>query len=316
MGRRPDVIAEVTEEDMKLSGFSFARNADTFYYPIAESIRSVLPVCDEFVIAIGKGDPGDRTRELVAAIGDPRIRIIDTEWSQRETLRSRIYSQQTNLALGACTGDWCLYIQADEVVHEQYLPAIRARCEQLAGDREVEALLFRFRHFWGDYRHYLVSHKWYPREIRIVRNGLGVESTGDAQSFRLDGRKLRVAAVDAEVFHYGYVRPPDLMFRRTYDVTATYWGQEKAREMMKGRPKYFDYGSLAKLPRYTGTIPEVLRQRASEMHWADRLQYDGQSQTKHKHERFKYTLLTFIEQKLFGGRAHFGYKNYVLLKGK
>ncbi len=300
---------------MRISGFSFARNAEKFYYPIAESIRSVLPICDEFVIALGRGDGDDRTREIVRHIGDAKIRIVETDWSDRDALRSRIYSRETNVSLSQCSGDWCFYIQADEVVHEKYLPAIRRRCEQLLDDRRVEGLLFSFRHFWGDYRHYVANHKWYPREIRIVRNGLGVESVGDAQSFRVGARKLRVAPVDAEVFHYGYVRPPDLMFRRTREVTETYWGSEKAAEMTKDKPGYFDYGSLEKLSVYDGGIPEVMRERAARIDWTGQLQYKGKSTVRHKHDRLKYRILTFIEQRLFGARVHFGYKNYTLVRG-
>ena len=62
---------------MKISGFSFCRNAQKLYYPLAESIRSILPLCDEFVVAVGKGDADDRTRETIEGIGDPKIRILD-----------------------------------------------------------------------------------------------------------------------------------------------------------------------------------------------------------------------------------------------
>ena len=102
---------------MTISGFSFARNAYKLGYPIVESILSVLPICDEFVIAIGKGDEDDNTRDMVIAIGSPKIKIIDTEWTDREHLKNLIYSQQTNIALRECSGDWCFYIQADEVLH-------------------------------------------------------------------------------------------------------------------------------------------------------------------------------------------------------
>jgi len=93
---------------MKISGFSFARNTVKLYYPIAESIRSILPVCDEFVIAVGRGDEDDTTRAAVESIGDPKIRIIDTVWS--DTLENKVLAEQTNIALDACTGDWCFYI--------------------------------------------------------------------------------------------------------------------------------------------------------------------------------------------------------------
>ncbi|NOZ61993.1 MAG: hypothetical protein GXO74_09965, partial [Calditrichaeota bacterium] len=207
---------------MKISGFSFVRNGDKLYYPVVESIRSILPIVDEFVIAVGKGDPDDETREKIAAIGDPKIRIIDTVWEEKYFKKGVINAMQTNIAKEACSGDWLFYLQADEVVHEKYLPIIQKRCEELLPNEEVEGLLFRYKHFWGDYEHYHAGHGWYPFEIRIIRNRPDIYSWQSAQSFRRfdyydnprqpEGHhKLKVALVDAEIYHYGWVRPPHLM---------------------------------------------------------------------------------------------------------
>ncbi|MGH7953853.1 MAG: glycosyltransferase, partial [Limisphaerales bacterium] len=38
---------------MKVSGFTFLRNGQKFGYPFVESIRSILPIVDEFVVALG-----------------------------------------------------------------------------------------------------------------------------------------------------------------------------------------------------------------------------------------------------------------------
>jgi hypothetical protein len=299
---------------MKISGFSFARNADRLGYPIVESIRSVLPVCDEFVIAIGAGDEGDRTRDQVIEIGSPKIRIIDTEWTDRDRLKHAIYSQQTNVALGECTGDWCFYIQADEVLHEKYLDAVAKRCDELYALEKVEGLLFGFRHFWGDYNHYQLGHAWYPYEIRVVRNRIGAASIGDAQSFLNNGRKLNVAFANAEMFHYGYVRNPDLMQKRNVETETTYRGAAETQKLFKKAADVFDYGPLDKLPVFKGTHPSVMDARVRAMDWKDLLQYGGTDKTRYHHDKFKYRFLTFLEQNLFGGRQIGGFKNYVLLK--
>ncbi|MBM3912615.1 MAG: glycosyltransferase family 2 protein, partial [Sphingomonadales bacterium] len=41
---------------MKVSGFTFIRNAVLLDYPILEAIRSILPLCDEIVVAVGKSE--------------------------------------------------------------------------------------------------------------------------------------------------------------------------------------------------------------------------------------------------------------------
>jgi len=293
---------------MKISGFSFCRNAAKLYYPVVESIRSILPICDEFVVAVGRGDKDDRTRELIEGMGDPRVRIIDTEWTDREKLRGWIHSQQTNIALNACKGDWCFYLQSDEVVHERDLPVIKARCEQLQNNARVQGLVFRYLHFWGDYQHVHRNHAWYSNEIRIVRNGIDVQSFRTAQSFRHKLKRLHAARVDAEIFHYGWVRPPALMKEKSHHFFHTHHGKDRADEMIGTQP--FDYGSLEKIPLFQGSHPTVMKVWLDKFDWADQLQYTGPSKTLYKHDFLKNRILTFIEQQIFADRLRLGVKPY------
>jgi len=313
---------------MKISGFSFVRNGVSLYYPVAESIRSILPICDEFVIAVGRGDEGDTTRQAIEAIGDPKIRIIDTEWKEEFFKKGVINAMQTDIAQQACSGDWLFYVQADEVVHEKYLPVIKKRCEELLNVPEVEGLLFRYRHFWGDYAHYHGGHGWYPHEIRIVRNLPDVHSWQSAQSFRhfspydnprqeYGTGKLTVAAVDAEIFHYGWVRPPHLMQNKRRALDSVHWGKKRAEEYYNNAPKEFDYGPLDRLRVFNGTHPAVMRDMIAAMDWQNKLQMAGKPnpyRQPHKHERLKYRLLSLFERVFNGGRQVGGFRNYKLIK--
>lgn len=312
---------------MKISGFSFVRHGLKLYYPIIESIRSILPIVDEYVIAVGKGDPDDDTRQRIAAINDPKIKIIDTVWEEQFFKRGIINAMQTDIAKAACHGDWLFYLQADEVVHEDDLPAITARCEELLSNHQVEGLLFKYRHFWGDYNHYHTGHGWYPREIRIIRNEPDIHSWESAQSFRRfdyydhprqpEGhRKLNVAAVDAYIYHYGWVRPPHLMQNKRRSLDSVHWGSKKAREYYDQAPTEFDYGPLNRLSIFKGTHPQVMAERMARMDWQDKLQMSGKPnpyRQLHKHERLKYRLHSLLERYLGGGRQIGGFKNYHLL---
>lgn len=291
---------------MKISGFSFARNAQKFYFPVVQSIKSILPICDEFIIAVG--DSEDNTLEIIKAIDDPKIKIIETVWDKNEYKSGRILHQQTNVALEQCTGDWCFYIQADEVMHEKYLPVVYDRCKQLLGDERIDGLLFDYKHFWGDFDHYHISHAWYPQEIRIIRNNRNITSWRDAQSFRKDQEKINVALAHAEIFHYGWARPPRLMQAKKRDFRK-FWNQHEESEMAA-----FDYGSLEKIPMYTDTYPEVMKEWIESMDWKDQLQYAGKSSVRHKHDLPKYRILTFLEQKIFGGMQIGGFHNYRLVR--
>jgi len=314
---------------MKISGFSFVRNGAKLYYPIREAILSILPICDEFVIAVGKGDEDDNTRDLISSIQDPKIRIIDTQWNEQYYKKGIINSIQTDIAMKECSGDWLFYLQADEVVHEQYLPVIQKRCQELLDKPQVEGLLFNYTHFWGDYDHFHAGHGWYPYEIRIVRNLPNIHSYQSAQSFRYfehydnprqetGTRKLNVALVDAHIYHYGWVRPPHLMQNKRRALDSVHWGKEKAENYYNNAPKYFDYGPLNLLAEFKGTHPKVMQEMISAMDWKDKLQLSGkpnQFRQPHKHELFKYRLISWFERNLLGNRHIGTFKNYQIIKG-
>ena len=300
---------------MKISGFSYACNADSLCYPVKESILSILPVCDEFIMAVGKGKAGDRTLEIIESIGDRKIKIIPTVWDLENNPGDHVFRQQANLALAQCSGDWCFHIQCDEVVHEDGLAEIKKRCEDLVADTEVEGMLLRWRNFWGDYDHYLVNHRLCAREIRIIRNGIGIESYKDSQSFRRNGEKLKVVLLDAYLFHYSYVRPPRVLRKKQIVADAIYRHSD-APEGAEESLAPWDYGSLEKIPRFGGTHPAVMRERIAAMNWADELHYSGPSKVRHKHERLKYRILTWLEQRILGGRYYIGSSNWKLLRKK
>ncbi|MCE2502493.1 MAG: hypothetical protein J4G05_00280 [Chlorobi bacterium] len=315
---------------MKISGFTMVRNALKLYYPIGQSIRSILPIVDEFVVALGDCDLDDRTQEEIDAIGSNKIRVINTVWDLERYPNGTENAHQTDVAKAACSGDWLFYLQADEVVHEDDVHIIESRCRELLEDREVEGLLFRYLHFWGDYYHYHRSHGWYPHEIRIVRNDPDIHSWESAQSFRripgFDGRnyrqqegtyKLSVASVDARIFHYGWVRPPYTMQNKNRALDTIHKGKAQAEELYRDREKQFDYGPLGLLTRFEGTHPGVMNERIADFDWGGELNYgkrDRQTnRSKQKHERLKYRLLTALEQGVLGGRQIGGFHNYVLL---
>ena len=315
---------------MKISGFSFVRNSDKLYYHIKEAILSILPIVDEFVVAVGEGDPDDTTRKSIESINSDKVKIIDTVWDEKYMKRGKIHSIQTNIAKNACSGDWLFYLQADEIVHEKDHKIIVENCNKYLDDKRVEGFLFKYNHFWGDYDHHHKSHRWYPLEIRIIRNDPNIHSWESAQSFRYSEdfkdphqregtRKLRVIKTDAEIFHYGWVRPPHYMVTKSKAFAENHKGKARAEEIFKNIPKEFDYGPLDKIALFKGTHPKVMHHKIKEMDWKDKLQYTGKpnpNRELHKHETFKYRAVTFLEKILNGGNQIFGFKNYEIINNK
>ena len=312
---------------MLISGFSMVRNATKLYYPVKASIESILPIVDEFVIALGNCDSDDLTFEEIKKINSDKIKIIHTEWDIEKYPNGSEYAHQTDIAKKHCKGDWLFYLQSDEVIHEKYLPTIKNRCIELLHNPAVEGLLFNYRHFWGDYSHYIVSHAWYPKEIRIVRNNPEIHSWRDAQSFRripdFDGTsyfqkentyKLKVAQVDAFVYHYGWVRPPEMMQKKRVSFETHMQGEDKAASLFKYEAEYFDYGNLSKLKIFKGAHPAVMENFIMKFNWDHQLYPHVKQMRKHKHDKLKYRMLSFIEQNFLNGNQIAGFKNYELIR--
>jgi hypothetical protein len=294
---------------MRISGFSFVRNAVRLSYPVKEAVRSALSLVDEFVIACGDSDDG--TTEFIRSIGDREIRIIETVWNPDRFIRGRINADQTNIALDACTGDWCVYLQADEVLHEKDLPALREAMERYLHRPEIEGFLFRYIHFFGSYDRYQTAHNWYSREVRIVRNGIGVRSWKDAQGFRIGGRKLRVLPVDADIYHYGWARPPALMTRKQIALSSLYHERSWVDERYPDPDAAFDYGSLKTCRPFVGTHPAVMRERISAMNWTVA---PGKPNPKdNRHDRLSIRILSFIENRVLGRKIG-EYRNYRIVR--
>jgi len=314
---------------MKISGFTFVRNATKLFIPAKEAIASVLPLVDEFVVVLGKGDKDDETEKEILSLKNNKIQIIHSEWETDKYPKNTIFAQQTDLAKSACTGDWLFYIQCDEALHEKYIPVVREALEKYHHDKAVEGLLFHYKHFWGDFDHYNPSHAFYKREIRVIRNLPQIHSWKDAQSFRFhlgdfkpsfenyqkkEGtRKLNVAMVPTEIYHYGWVRPPALMGKKRKVSSTTYRGKEATEKMFEKAEETFDYGPLNKVETFKGTHPSAMQQWIKKIDWQEQLQYSGPRRKKAmlaKHEKKKYLILTWVETHLLGGKQIGEFKNF------
>ena len=242
---------------MKVSGFTIVRNAIKFNYPVLESINSILPVCDEFVINVG--DSEDNTLELMQSIRNPKIRIVQNEWDLSEG--KNVLAQQTNLALKECSGDWAFYLQSDEVIHEKDLPGLKAVMEKYLDDESVDALRFQWLHFYGSCYRYRIDKGWFQKQDRIIRNNGQIVSFGDAYGFeRKDGKPLRRKNAKCLLYHYGWVHPEDVMTQRRVNAEEIGFTSLEDEE----REGDYSYGDLNRFPAYFGSHPMVMKKIINE----------------------------------------------------
>ncbi len=287
---------------MKVTGFSFIRNAVKYDYPIVEAVRSVLPMCDNFVIAVGESE--DETMDLIASIDPGKIKIIETQWDDSLREGGKVLAQETNKAFQAIDDDtdWAFYIQGDEVIHEKYYENILKAMERWKDDDRVDGLLFNYLHFYGSYDYVAASPKWYTHEIRIIKNDKSIYSHNDAQGFKKgNNQKLRVKPANAYVYHYGWVKEPAAM-QRKQESFHKMWHDDQWMEKHIPKVKEFDYSKIDALKLFEGTHPAVMQERIKRKNW----EFDFDPTFNRLSLRYK--LKQFLRDKI---GIDLGYKNYI-----
>lgn len=302
---------------MKISAFTYVRNSITLGYPIVQSIKSLLPLVDEYIAVVG--DSTDGTREAIEGIGDNKIKIIDTIWDDDLRKGGKIFAQQANIGFDAASKDsnWLFHLQADEIIHENDLNIIKQSLQLDLSNERVEGFLLKFINFFGDYDHYCPSRRFHQREIRIVRNDPHIRSYKDSMGFRkfIDpydvnekGTKLRVRQIEATVYHYSWVKPPkkqkakQIAFGKRYNPTDNFIKEFEEKYCDEHDYKDYDYLNI-----FTGTHPAVMQTEVASKDWL--FKYDPTKNNMSFKEKFMKLVETIT------GKQFFIYKNYKVLKG-
>jgi hypothetical protein len=240
-----------------ISGFTFIKNGLSLGYPIKESIQSIEPLCDEIIINVGFDDPelknDDGTlKYLQNNFSGPKFKYIYNYWDPEINKKGLILSQQTNLALEQCQGDFCQYIQGDEVIHEDDLENLKSNIEKMKNDKAIEGLVFDYLHFYANVNIVRKTRTTYRREIRLIRNGLGVQSWLDAQGFKhKDETKLNCILASARIFHYGWCRADMVMKKKVQEMDKLFHGDNASTAD-------FQYKKVWGLHNYNGSHPKLM----------------------------------------------------------
>lgn len=293
---------------MKIAGFTFIKNAVANDYSIIEAINSILPICDEFIVA--HGNSSDATLALIKSINSTKIKIIDTIWDDTIRDNGGTLALETDKAFNAISADvdWAFYIQGDECVHEKYLNNIKKEMEICLNNPKIKGLLFKYIHFYGSYDFYANSRGWYNKEVRIIRNLKGMHSYKDAQGFRFKGKKLKVKLIDAFIYHYGWVKAPDGLKTKIKNTGKFYSADDEWIEKTYNEDYVFDYNNAEKLMKFEGTHPKVFHQRLKRVNW----KFSFNPTVLKNNLSFKIKLLGKIED--LTGLRLFAYKNYKRIK--
>jgi len=133
---------------VKISGFIIAKNEEKH---ISRALGSLQGICDEIVLV----DTGstDKTKEIAQKVTD---KIYDFEWIDD-------FSAARNFALNKCTGDWVVFIDADDEI----MLNDQRKVVDLIQNADKETL--------GFFVNYLYSRTKFQLTPRIFRNDQGFE---------------------------------------------------------------------------------------------------------------------------------------------
>ena len=243
---------KLQENNMKVSAFTFIKNGQLLGYPFVQSIKSVLPIVDEFVINVGKSE--DNTLKIINSIASSKIRVIESVWNESMQEKGYIYGQQKMIAQFNCTGDWLFYIEGDEVYHENDLQLILESMEENYNNTEVEALVMDFYHFYGNEITLLDSPGWYRSEARIVKSSVRSYAPDGLFWVILNssrkGRYPKAKKTQAHCYHYGWIRTENQMNLKSKKVQK-YWSRE---------PVSIDYSQIdpSIIRLFKGSHPKIM----------------------------------------------------------
>jgi len=288
---------------MKISGFTFIRNAIKYDYPIDAAIRSILPICDEVVVCEGNSE--DETGALIQSVNSPKIKIIQTVWDDSLKIGGKALAVETDKAFDSVSedSDWAFYIQGDEVIHEDDLDTILDAMKKYKDDHNVECLVFKYIHFYGNYHYVADSRQWYRREMRVIRNDKTIRSYRDAQGFRRNGKKLNGKLINACVYHYGWVKNPYLQKNKILNFNKLY-GNVKENLVLE-QVELYDYKNIDSLRLFEGTHPIYIQERINARNW------DFEFDLTKKRLTLKEIFSRFVEKQT--GKRPFEFTNYKLI---
>ncbi len=261
-----------------LGAFGIYKNVILRDYCAIESISSILPEVDRFIINIGVSE--DKTEELIRdTFGDnKKCHIFTSPWTQgRDYPGIGFLSEQTNLALYKLDTQWAMYLQADEVMHENDSRQLKDWIDRAEREDSI-ALTFNYLHFYKDYNHLRKDYKnggdAYDREIRCFKNTGDIFSWGDAQSFTttslsLDPRGPQPLMHETQllldsplnIYHLGWVHEPKVMLDKKRYLADFYNISEPGRNEKIPENESGGYDFQEEVLEFKGEHPKIMRER-------------------------------------------------------
>jgi len=241
---------------MRISAYTTVYNGLFWFSTIEQTIRSALEFADEVIIVDGGSTDG--TLNLIADMNDDRIKVVFHPISKPDFLSS---AERKNAGLEACRGDYCVLLDADEVIPEWYTYNIR---DVIKRNPETIAFHFSTHHFYRSWNKIQTGTGWYQHKIYMIRNGLGIKHGPvklDRDNFvfhddePIDNLLRDIVMANISVFHYGWCRPDHVLLMKKWKQEREWWGNH-----YWNNTKFpFTFDNPKNLEHYGGKHPKVMR---------------------------------------------------------
>jgi len=189
-------IQETSGRDIKISGFTICKDPINKGHPIIETIISALPLCNEFIILDGCSTDG--TIEYIKRLKEifPKIKIIQEK--DPDITGPAFYANRTARGKTFCRGNYILYVQSDEIIHEKTIDTIRLLPNLYPNEI---GFMFPMIHLLT-----LDFYTPYPTPFKtfLLKNIPMVKPVHDASVWNVEGK---IISLEYPVYHLIYVFP-------------------------------------------------------------------------------------------------------------
>jgi len=195
---------------MSISVVFVGKNLILNGYPFVESLLSVLPLADEFIISEGYSDDDSlnylwKFKKKYETRERP-IFVYQDEWPDR-SYHGEAITYVLERAIQKASKKWVLYLQADEIWHEDMIPYM---LDIVSKDNfEFNSISFPYFHFINSWEPSKDT-KYYQEAMRFVRNDRGIKLLGDAWNFITPGPADPIYAAGYSpnrIFHMNWCLP-------------------------------------------------------------------------------------------------------------
>ena len=237
----------------RIGGSLIIRNGNHYGYCWQSAIKSVLPLCDYFVILEAYSDRDNTYEEcLEIAAHDSRIEVIRGDWDGPEPEGYEFWrlSRLTNMCLERIIEagmDYMLYVQGDEAWHEDGFDQIlRIVNGESRYGNAPKAIIQPFHHFVGN------PHTTFPfvysSSIRMARTDTTWRADNDAWIMKCTdpADNFQVIADKAYIYHYGKLGHPFKKLAKEHDFSllfksAGFPDPRVVRMIEEGKPLDYAY---------------------------------------------------------------------------